>query len=62
MDEISNKNEKVSGIFLNSGKQKGTTEPQHIKIENENKTLIIRSLVENLSQFASFSEKSRQAK
>ena len=57
MEEISNKNEKVSGIFLNSGKQKGTTEPQQIKIENENKTLIIRSLVENSSQFASFFRK-----
>ena len=57
MEEISNKNEKVSGIFLNSGKQKGTTEPQHIKIENENKTLIIRSLLENLSQFASSFQK-----
>ena len=59
MGEISNMNEKISGIFLNTGKQKETKELEHLKTENENKTLIIKSLLENLSQLA---KKSRQTK
>ena len=57
MGEISNMNEKISGIFLNTGKQKETKELEHLKTENENKTLIIKSLLENLSQLASFLQK-----
>ena len=61
--EFSNKNEKISEIFLNSGKQKETKELEHLKTENGNKTLIIKSISENLSQLAkSSSEKSQQAK
>ena len=63
MEEISNVNEKISGIFLNSGKQKKTKEFEYLKMENENKTLITRNTLENLSQLVSpFSEKSRRAK
>ena len=61
--EFSNKNEKISEIFLNSGKQKETKELEYLKTENGNKTLIIKSISENLSQLAkSSSEKSQQAK
>ena len=49
MEEISNVNEKISGIFLNSGKQKKTKEFEYLKMENENKTLINRNTLENLS-------------
>ena len=55
MGGISNKNEKISRIFLNSGKQKKTKELEHLKAENENK--IIKSLIENLSQLASSLQK-----
>ena len=50
MEEISNVNEKISGIFLNLGKQKKTKELEYLKMKNENKTLIIRNTLENLSQ------------
>ena len=53
MGEISNMNEKISGIFLNSGKQKESKELEHLETRNENKTLIIKSLLENVSQLAS---------
>ena len=55
--EISKMNEKTSGIFWNSGKQKETKELEHLKMENENKTLIIKSLLGNLSQFESSFQK-----
>ena len=42
--EICNINEKISGISLNSGKQKEAKELEHFKKENEKKTLIIKSL------------------
>ena len=41
MGEISNMNAKISGLLLNSGKQKETKKLEHLKTENENKTLII---------------------
>ena len=50
MEEISNVNEKISGKFLNLGKQKKTKELEYLKMKNENKTLIIRNTLENLSQ------------
>ena len=50
MEEISNVNEKISGIFLNLGKQKKTKELEYLKMKNENKTLIIRNTLENLLQ------------
>ena len=50
MEEISNVNEKISEIFLNLGKQKKTKELEYLKMKNENKTLIIRNTLENLSQ------------
>ena len=53
MGEISNMHEKISGIFLNSGKQKESKELEHLETRNENKTLIIKSLLENVSQLAS---------
>ena len=53
MGEISNKNEKISGIFLDSGKQKESKELEYLETENENKTLIMKSLLENVSQLAS---------
>ena len=57
MGVISNMNEKISGIFLNSAKQKETKELEHLKMEKENKTLIIKSPLGNLSQLASSFEK-----
>ena len=56
MGEISNMNEKISWIFLNSGKQKETKELEHLKMEDD-KTLIIKSLLENLFQLASSFQK-----
>ena len=53
-------NEKILGIFLNSGKQKETKELEHLRMENENKTLIIKSLLENLSQLASSFQKNQE--
>ena len=50
MRDISNMNEKISGIFLNTGKQKETKELEYLKTENVNKTLIIKRLLQNLSQ------------
>ena len=50
MRDISNMNEKISGIFLNTGKQKETKELEYLKTENVNKTLIIKRLLPNLSQ------------
>ena len=55
--EISNMNEEISGIFLNSLKQKEIKELKQLKMKNENKTLIIKSLLENLSQLASSFQK-----
>ena len=52
-------NEKISAIFLNLGKQKETKELKYLNKENENKTLIIKSLLEILSQFASFLQKNQ---
>ena len=60
MGETANMNEKISGIFLNSGKQKETKELEHLRMENENKTLIIKSLLENLSQLASSFQKNQE--
>ena len=57
MGEISKMNEKTSGIFWNSGKQKETKKLEHLKMENENKTLVIKSLLGNLSQFESSFQK-----
>ena len=57
--EISNMNTKISGIFLNSGKQKETKELENLKTENENKTLIIKSVLQNLSQLASSFQKNQ---
>ena len=57
MGPISNMNEKISGIFLNSAKQKKTKELEHLKMEKENKTLIIKSPLEKLSQLASSFQK-----
>ena len=57
MGESSNMNTKISGIFLNSGKQKETKELENLKTENENKTLIIKSVLQNLSQLASSFQK-----
>ena len=37
MEGISGMNEKISGIFLNSEKQKETKELEYLKTENENK-------------------------
>ena len=37
MEGISDMNEKISGIFLNSEKQKETKELEYLKTENENK-------------------------
>ena len=59
MGEISNMNEKIAGIFLNSGKRKETKELEYLKTENENKTLIIKNLLENLSQLASSLQKNQ---
>ena len=44
MREISKINEKISGIFLNLKKHRETKELEHLKMENENKTLIIKKL------------------
>ena len=35
MGAISNMNEKISGMFSNSGKQKETKELEHLKMENK---------------------------
>ena len=52
-------NEKISGIFSNLGVQKETKELGKLKTENENKTLIIKSFLENLSQITSSLKKIR---
>ena len=59
MGQISNINGKILGIRLSTGKQKETKELEHLKMENENKTLIIKSLLENLCPLASSLEKSQ---
>ena len=59
MPEISKINEKISGIFLNLGKPRETKELEHLKMENENKTLIIKKLLKNLSQLASSFQKNQ---
>ena len=48
MGEISDINGKILGIFLNSGKQKETKELEHLKKENENKTLTMKSLFKRI--------------
>ena len=55
-------NEKISGIFSNLGVQKETKELEKLKTENENKTLIIKSFLENLSQITSSLKKIRANK
>ena len=63
MEEISSMNEKISWIFLNSGKQKETKELKHLKIENETKTLINKKLFRKFIATCKFkNQKSRQAK
>ena len=54
MGEISNMNEKISAIFSNSGKQKESKELEHLETGNENKTLIIKSLLGNVFQLVSY--------
>ena len=48
MGEISDINGKILGVFLNSGKQKETKELEHLKRENENKTLTMKSLFKRI--------------
>ena len=43
-------NKKILKIFLNSGKQKEAKELENLKTENNNKTLIVKSLLGNLLQ------------
>ena len=47
MREIFNINKKISEISLNSGKDKELQELENLKMENENKVLIIKSLLQN---------------
>ena len=47
MREIFNINKKISEISLNSGKDKELQELEKLKVENENKFLIIKSLLQN---------------
>lgn len=47
MREIFNINKKISEISLNSGKDKELKELENLKTENENKFLIIKSLLQN---------------
>lgn len=47
MREIFNINKKISEISLNSGKDKALQELENLKMENENKFLIIKSLLQN---------------